>query len=592
MNTTMKLLFIALLASTACVAPASAALRGSSTGAKLNIERILGARRALKEDCIQENPYCACTGGNGCNEDGECDGCMVAGDEGSCVKTAGVTEGWCSANRGKWCAPKRTQHVRRMRCGKVAPPKSKPAGTCACTSGPACTGLVPGSDAAGKCDGCMIAGEKYCVTKGTPEVTRAWCNANKGDWCFLAENMLADVKRYTEAYAKAYANAAINSNACQAKLDTAENPETHEHFGEVCYDLGRAAEMEIRASAEFQADAEANAAAGAEKHGCRTLPGKWGQSCYEAQASAEANVRATAMASADLTMDANGFSAHLQAQVEVGATASVQASVSAQYNNGAVALSNTVYASATAEVAVEACGEAGVDVGKDGLEFFASGSADAHETASAEAEDKFVADFGAGWTVEGDVKADASAGVWAEAEGHGGCNAKKGSKQSCDFGGSAEAGDGAKASLQGTIESDCGSVSAETGGEAGAVAGIGAGGHAGRDGCRISAGAEGNVALGLGADLDFSVEFDPCCMANKIKHWIEGEGKKIAKGVAKAAKATEKGLEKAGKETAKFAKRAAKETEKGLEKAGKGIEKGGKKVVHWFRHVFHIGRRA
>ena len=172
MNTFTKLFLVALLATAACVTPASAALRGSSSGRSLaNIERILSAR-ALTQECMDANPYCACTGGNGCNDDVECDGCMVAGDEGACVKTQGVDAGWCAANRGQWCTPVRTQHIRKMRCGKPVPPKTKPKDTCACTSGPACTGLVAGSDAPGKCDGCMIAGEKYCVTKGTPDASK------------------------------------------------------------------------------------------------------------------------------------------------------------------------------------------------------------------------------------------------------------------------------------------------------------------------------------------------------------------------------------------------------------------------------------
>jgi hypothetical protein len=586
MNT--KLLLIALVVATASlVAPASAALRGSSAGRTSNIERILSARRALKEDCIKTNPYCACTEGNGCNADNECDGCIFAG---ACVKTQGVDANWCRVNKGQWCTPVRTAHIKKMRCGKPVAPKTKPADTCACTSGPACTGLVAGSDATGKCNGCMIAGEKYCVTKGTPEVTRQWCEANKGDWCFLAENMLADVEAYIPAYAAAYVDAAMHSKACVGKIDTEENPETHKNFGEVCYSLGRAAEMEIRASAAFQADAEASASADAEKQGCRSLPGKWGDACYEAKASAEADVRAKAMASASLTLDNNGFSAQLQAAVEIGATASAQASVSAEYDVGPISMSTSTYASVTAEAAVEVCAEAGVDVGKDGVSFFAEGAAGAHATASAEAGQTFGANFGGGWTVEGETRADARVGVWAEADGHAGCDAKAGSKQGCDVGGSVGAGAGAEASVEAKVDfGGCASASGGIGGEAGGVIGAGGSAHAGRDGCRISAGAEGDVAAVLGAEIDWNVEFDPCCMANKIKHWIEGTGKKIAKGARVAAEKTKEGFEKAGKETAKFAKRAVKEVGKDAKKAGHEIEKGGKKVVHWFKHLF--GRR-
>ena len=583
MKTTSILLTVALLATTA-----SATLRGSSAARARTFERAMQSRRALSDDCIAADPYCACTAGDGCNlETGECDGCMVAGET-VCVKTDGVDAAWCGANRGKWCTPTRTEHVRRMRCGRQAAP-TKPAGTCACTSGPACTGLKAWDpDAPGHCDGCMVAGEDYCVTKGTPAVTRAWCAENKGDWCFLAEHMLADVQRYTTAYARAYTAKATSSAACLDKADAdadaaASNPEQpRTHFGEPCYDLGISAEMTIRASGEFQASAEAHAEAGAgaeaeaHDHGCKTLAGKFGEACYEAQASAEAEVRASASADAGITLDANGFNAHLMAQVEVGATASAQASVSASYEAGDVSLSSAVFASATAEVAVEICGEAGVDVGKDGVEFFASGAADAHATAAAESEATFIAGFGDGWTVEGDVKADAQAGVWAEADGHANCDAKKGDTQGCDFGGSAEVGAGAKVSAEGSVEfTDCASASGGAGGEAGAVAGIGAGGHAGREGCRISAGAEGNVALALGAEIDFSVELDPCCMAKKIKQWIQGEGKKIAKSVVKA----EKEVEKDAKKVAHFAKKAAKTVEKGVSHAAH-------KVGHWFKSAF------
>jgi len=439
----------------------------------------------------------------------------------------------------------------------------------------------------------MIAGEKYCVRKGMPEVTRKWCKENRGDYCFLAKNMLTDLEKYTEAYASAYTAKAISSAACVSKLDPemAEDAETHKFFGEVCYSLGRAAEMEIRASAEFKADTAAVAEAGSEKQGCRSLPGKWGEACYEAEASAKAEVRASAMASASLTLDNNGFSAELQAAIEIGATAAAQASVSAEYDLGPVSMSTSAYASVTAETAVEICAAAGVDVGKDGVSFFAKGSADAHATASVEAGQTFEANFGGGWTVEGETRADARVGVWAESEGHAGCDAKAGATQGCDVGGSAGVGAGAEASAEGSVDfGGCASASGSVGGEAGAVAGIGAGGHVGRHGCRVSAGAEGDLAALLGAEVDFSLELDPCCMAEKIKDWIEGTGKKIARGVRKAAEKTKDGLEKAGKETAKFAKRAAKKTGEAFEDAGKGIEKGGKKAIHWFKKVF--GRRA